>query len=731
MGIIFEREFKSLFRSIKAIVGMAIIILVSGILFLVNNILSGYGAIHSLYSSMSLVVALVIPAVAASSFTREKKKGGEAFLAVLPMSRVQIVIGKFLSTLMFFIIPTSILVVYTLILSAMGYGSLMQSLIILLVFILAEASIIAICMMISAFCSRTWKATLISYAVLAVLFVLGMIAPLFGGFAESALRFLSPFRRFDPAVFDFFDISSIVFYLSATAFFLWIASRVFGRRKTVKRRGRPTAPVAIAIAVALLAANIAVYALPGSVKQMDISTAGIYSISDETKKLLSSLDEDITVYLINPSSAQEKLHSYIRRYCEQSDRITLKEIDTTKDTDFLSEHGISSTPALYSILVESGRRSRLVSSEDYFKYHHSEMGFMSPTEYESIISYYSEMYQYYSAYASTGQVSTDDLATLEEMLYSLTYETTLCLDADRAITTAVEYVLAEYVPTLYFVAGHGEKNTASSPLELNKLESVPVDASLLVINDPDEDYTAKEVEMLEAFSERGGKLLVMTDDMVNEMPNLVRLLACFGLSAEDGEISIDGSESVTATVNSESDVFVGYGITEVEIFGGSSILTSDIEDEGFEYSKLLTVDVPLASEDAEADAEDGSSKDETESKTLAIAVTKNNSNKLIWLTGADSFNRSTSDLSDEEKEDYVNAGYCIQASSGWLWSEFSSSISFPSAKVYNPTVLVATDGTATWVGVIFIFLIPLIAVGAPLLAVYARRRRSRSVKIVE
>ena len=718
MGVVFGRELKALFRNIMAMICMALFVLASGVLFLVNNVLSGYGAINSVYSSMSLVVAVLLPAVVAASFTGERARGSYTFLCALPVTPAARVLGKLLGIFVFFMIPTAVLAVYPLILSALGGSPIGVSLLMLVVLILNELFVIALCMMISALCKRTLWAMLISYGTLLLTFGLGMLAAIFDGFLNSALRFISPFRRFDPVVFDLFDLSSVFFYLSLTALFVFITIRATDKVGAVRRKAG-LAPVAALLCAVVLVCNVLVWILPDTVRQTDISSNRLYTVSADSKKLLSSLDEDVTVYLLNPSSAEEKLHSYIRRYCEQSDRIKLVEVDTTKETDFLEKHGIDSTPALYSMLVESSKRSKLVTSEEYFSYHHPEMGFMSPSEYEYGVNYYAQMYE---VYASSGQVSSSDLANLEEMLYSLTYDTTLCLDAERAITTAVEYVIAEQVPTLYFVSNHGEKNTGAGPLDISKLDEIPSDAALLIINDPDSDYTDAEIAMIQRYSDRGGRLLILTDSAINAKPNLQRLLACFGLSAAEGTVDPDGKGSVSATVNTASDVMASFPAKNVTIAGGSSVITSEIERTELEFSSLLTATLPTDSDSEEK-------KDET--VTLAVAVTEKGSKKLIWLTGADSFNLKSEDIPEDEKQGYANAIYCLQASTAWLWSQFTSGISFPTAKAYMPAIIMPGNGMATFVGVVFIFLIPVTVIGCSMLLVYARKRRSKAVKIVE
>lgn len=715
MGIVFFREFKALFRSIKAVVCIAALALVSGIFLMVNNISTGYGGIQAVFSNMSLAAALAIPPVAASVFTDERKKETDVLLKVLPVTVTDVVIGKFLAVLAFFMIPTAVLAIYPIVLSLFGAESTAQGYIILIMFIAAEMFFIAFSMMISALSRKTWKATVVSYAVSVILFILGMTAALLDGFLEQVMRFVSPFRRFDPTVFDMFDLSSLLCYISFAALFIFAA--VLGVKhsrpytdKAKKARMR-TAVIAAALAGITLGVNVGAVLLPESDMRIDISTNGIYRISEPTLEFLDGVDEDITVYLINPSAGEEKLHAYIRRYCEQSDRITLKEVDTTEDTEFLQKYGMTSNPSLYSLIVESGRRWRLVDSEEFYSYYHEHMGFMSPMEYIYYGTYYEQMYDYYERNGA----SSDDLSTLYDMIESLATESVYCFNPEEPITEAIEYVTASSIPTVYFADGHGEKNNSSNPVDITAIEDIPSHAALLIINDPDTDYSASEIAILQRYSDRGGKLLVLTSPDAAGMENLMSFMKGFGLSLETDTVSVDGDTAVTASVNTSADVFSGAPLTELEMLSGSSIVSSEIDE--LAYTPLLTVNVKSGAGEEE----------ETVTKDLGMAVTKNNAAKLIWITGADTFNRDTSDMNDDEKTQYTYAAYCIQYSTLWLHTAFTSKLTFPTAKPYSTAMITVGTGASTMIGMIFIVIIPLGLAGAAFAARYIRKKRSKAV----
>lgn len=713
MWVIFEREIKALFRNIRAVICIAVMSFISALFLAVNNLSAGYSGMQSVLSNMSLVSALIIPLVASGIICGGRISGRDDLLDFMPVTLAQIIMGKFFAVAAFLMIPTAIMSVYPVLLSSLGGAPVMQGLIMLFVFVIFQVFLTALCFMVSSLCQKKWKAVVISYSIIVITFILGLISPLFNGALRDILRFISPFRRFDPTVFDLLDISSIVFYLSLSALFLWVAATSYKKMPALEVKARAikkrTAVISVALAAAVLFINIAAYIIPSAYRQIDISSEGSYYISSGTKDYLDKLDDEITLYLIDPISSEEKLHTFIKRYCELADNVTLKEVYTDEEPSFLTEYGISSSVAYYSIIAQSKKTGRwkLVSTEEYFKYYNGSYGFLTTSEYEEATTYYTQMYSYYYQNPTGAE---EYLEAAEEALFSLMYQTSMCIDAERAITTAIEYVAAESVPTLYFVSGHGEKEASSNPWDIEKNGNIPSDAALVVINDPESDYTAREISLLQEYSDRGGKLLVITDDKINERPNLSRLLACFGLSAERMTAAENGK--VTANVNISSGALKDIPFDQLTLSGVSSIIPTDNEE--LIFSKLFTV-----------------GESEEEQKTVAMSVSQNGAKKIVWFTGADSFNADITDMSDEEKTEYTKAVYCLQSAVSWLWTSFASSLKFDNPAEYEPAMLIAENGTVSVINVMFIGIVPLTIIGAAWISIYVRKKRSKAAREAE
>lgn len=102
---------------------------------------------------------------------------------------------------------------------------------------------------------------------------------------------------------------------------------------------------------------------------------------------------------------------------------------------------------------------------------------------------------------------------------------------EQQLTNALIKVIAGRQPKVYFVHGHGERDTADSGrngysaaaeqlkasnfaverLALPQDPNVPADADIVVIAGPDSDYLPAEIEALRAYLRRGGHVLMLID----------------------------------------------------------------------------------------------------------------------------------------------------------------------------------------------------------------------------
>lgn len=121
---------------------------------------------------------------------------------------------------------------------------------------------------------------------------------------------------------------------------------------------------------------------------------------------------------------------------------------------------------------------------------------------------------------------------------------------ENVITSNIQAVVEGFMPTVYFLNGHGEKemkdhydnlsslmkskNYRTSSLNLSDTESVPEDAEIIVVASPSSDITDQEYDKLSAYLDKGGSISVMLSPNGGEFDydNLQKLLDPFCLDIE-------------------------------------------------------------------------------------------------------------------------------------------------------------------------------------------------------
>ena len=700
---------------------IAMIAAFSGLVFTLNNIRLAYPTLDSSVATFSLIVAVIIPIIACFAITDERKKGSDEYLATLPITASDIVLGKLLAILTLLMIPNAVICTFPVVIGFFGTPSYLYSYVSILFLIIFEIFIITMSLAFSALFKRGWVALIVTYALLAVLFILGFLATLMPVPLETVARFISPFRRFDPIVYGKLDLSSTVFYLLLSLLFVVIAVSYF-YSKTERVRKSPKFKLSLpclVVALVTIALSALPTLLPSTLRWVDVSANSVYKTSVTTKQFIKSLDEDITLYLIDADRTEEKLVSFIERYCDASPRLTLEKVDTTKDTGFKTRHGYKDTDNLsFCILVKGEKRQNLITSDSFFKWYNSaypDLGYMTSAQLQNTIMSLGQMIEQYKPYYNN--MSSTDKSKFNEyyaMYQALGIYSTRYMDLESVMNQAIEYVTADVIPTFYFVDGHGEKNTAGGPLDITKISKIPPEASMLFINTPASDYSSAEADMLIDYMANGGRLVIFTNRANNSMPNLMRIIAAAGLSVDQSKTVEDVCE---VKINTSAPALAMLATdTEVKIkLEGANVIAKDTTNSALKFTSLFCRETEVE--------KDGEKTKLTED--FGVAVTNNSRPMLVWVTGADSFNKEKEMLDEDQTVNYSKAMYTVSSIVLWMSKTFEPTIA-PSNPVAYDIIefLQIKQSTPTVVGAVFVVIVPLLIFGAGLYLWWVRRKRA-------
>lgn len=301
--------------------------------------------------------------------------------------------------------------------------------------------------------------------------------------------------------------------------------------------GGYSAMASIVVAAIALLVILLVNKIPSSYTKLDLTSSQLYSISDETKDFLSGLEEEVTIYWVVQSGQEDStLEQVLENYESTSSNIKVEKKDPVVYPNFTDQY---TSDEVYdnSLVVTCGDVSRF-------------------------ISYY-------------------DIYTMDSFDYT-TYSYSYSFDGEGKITSAIDYVTSEDQVKVYSLTGHGESLNSTvedavsqQNMELEELSllteaSVPEDAQCLIISAPTSDISEEELEKIKTYLESGGNLLLVTDYLENDTPNLDALMENYGVEKVNGLV-------VEGDLNHSLSGYPYYLLPNIE----SHDITSDIKDEGY------------------------------------------------------------------------------------------------------------------------------------------------------
>lgn len=224
---------RAYFTGVIGYVFLASFLAVAGVVFSYTTLFSLRADVTSYFTFMLLFSAIILPILTMKSFSEERKMRTEQLLMTAPVSITGMVMGKLLASyvmyagaLLFSSLYFLILIPYAPIKLAVLIGNVVAMLLVGLVFI-------SIGLFVSALTENQLSAAVGTMAIILALLAIGLISSLLP--TEYWLRFLldslSVFTRFQGFTNGYFDVASLVYYLSVAGIFLFLTIRVYDRRR--------------------------------------------------------------------------------------------------------------------------------------------------------------------------------------------------------------------------------------------------------------------------------------------------------------------------------------------------------------------------------------------------------------------------------------------------------------------------------------------------------------------
>lgn len=582
MIAIFKREWKSYFQSVIGWLFVAAFLSLFGLYFYNANLRAGYPYIYYSLSNVTILFLIAVPVLTMRSFAEERKNKTDQLVLTAPVSVGKVVFGKYLAMAAVFSVDVVIYALSPLVLSSFGVVPMGESYVALLGFWLFGCACIAVGMFLSSLTESQVIAAVLSVAVLFVCYMMQGITGLISADGNWLTAILSCFDLYSPFA-EFcagsLKITGLVYYLSVILLlnFLTVQS-IQKRRWSMSKKNFSTGVFSttfIAVALVLtVVVNLAVNALPSTVTSIDCTYPGLYSITDQTKNYLKSLDEDVTIYvLVAENQKESQIDEMLMRYNDLSKHIRVEYVNPSVKPDFYRQY-TESAPNTNSLIVVSEKRSRVIDYYDLYVFDY-------------------DMYTYQSEVVG--------------------------FDAEGQITSAIEYVTMESssLPVVYTIEGHEEQplgssfedllskaNITLSSIDLFNEEGVPEDAAAIIINSPQKDFNEADAKKVSDYLNAGGKAIIIGIYGCSEFVNFCSILEEYGVSYTEGIIAENNKEYYynwggplyLLPVVNHSNYTNNIGGSRVYIPVSAGILHT--EEESVNYTTLMeTTDSSIAKND--------------------------------------------------------------------------------------------------------------------------------------
>ena len=254
--------------------------------------------------------------------------------------------------------------------------------------------------------------------------------------------------------------------------------------------------------------------------KVDLSVNQYYTLTQPTKDLVKGIKDDISIYYLVETGKETQIFKRIAdKYESLSNHIKVELKDPVLYPKFASRYVEEEVKANSFLVVNhSNNRAKYVSYEEMLVY--------------------------------------GDEFNYETFNYNL-----VGIDVEGKLTSAVQYVTTEDVPVIYTTTGHKEKETGqifTTALQKQNVKvkstptltisSIPEDCDILMINSPEADFTADEIDMIMSYMENGGNVMLVVDYRATKLENLSALMDYYGIRMKDG-IVFEGDSNKHAQNN--------------------------------------------------------------------------------------------------------------------------------------------------------------------------------------
>jgi ABC-2 type transport system permease protein len=390
------KELRGYFNSAIALIFLAtfLAVVLYAFFFVDRFFARNIADVRPLFEWLPLLLIFLVSALTMRLWSEEQKTGTLEILLTLPVPIYRLVLGKFVAGL----ILVAIALVLTLglpitvsLIADLDWGPVMGGYVAAL---LLASTYLAVGLCVSSMTENQIVALILTVVVCTLLYLPGTtaITSLVGVETAEFLRMLGTGSRFESIARGVLDLRDLAYYASLVAFFLALNTVMLEAKSWGTGQRTRTLRFNAGLMIALMALNalaLNVWLKPVDATRIDLTSGGIYSLSDTTEDMLGSLEEPLTIRGFFSDKSHEMLEPLVPQIkdilaeykVEGRGRVRLAFVDPSKDEDIEQEinerYNIQSLPvqsftrheksvinAYFHVLVSYGDQHEVLSFEN-------------------------------------------------------------------------------------------------------------------------------------------------------------------------------------------------------------------------------------------------------------------------------------------------------------------------------------------------------------------------------
>jgi len=295
---VFKRNFWSYFSGVIGYLFIVVFVLLGAFaafqeMFFTNNV----ATLDQLNKYFPLLLLFIVPAITMGVWSEERKLGTEELLFTLPVSDLEVLIGKYLAVISVYSVALLFSLTHAFVLAKIGQPDAGLLATTYFGYWLAGCALLSAGMMASYLTNSATVAFILGAVVCAIpVFIwLAPVPPFLETILGSDQFFdqLSVGRQFEPLGMGLIPPRSVLYFISVAVFMLYLNLILIGQRHW--RGGARGASMgwqyllrAVSLALILISANV----LAGSINRtVDMTAEHVYSVSKTTKDLLGKITD--------------------------------------------------------------------------------------------------------------------------------------------------------------------------------------------------------------------------------------------------------------------------------------------------------------------------------------------------------------------------------------------------------------------------------------------------------